>query len=119
MVRNGSADIAKGETKIKIEDCKCTQKYFKDGRGRGWSWSTEGKRYYNDRFDQVQEDWKLRGRDFDDFFLRKMTDEISSTNAQRNVTRKIRAALGKEILYCRNDSSNQMLMDAVAESAMV
>jgi hypothetical protein len=35
--------IAEGKTTIKVEDCKSTHRYFKDGSGRGRSWSVEGK----------------------------------------------------------------------------
>jgi hypothetical protein len=64
--------MTEGETKHKIDDCNSTHRYFKDGKGRGRSWSVEGRRYYNARFDKVVEDRKLRGNDFDKYFFEKL-----------------------------------------------
>jgi 3-oxoacyl-[acyl-carrier-protein] synthase III len=108
--------LADGETKVKIDDCTSFHRYFKDGKGRGRSWSAEGKRYYNDMFDKVIEDRNIRGEDFDNYFFEQMRDEDTSTTERRKEARKTKARLGKEVVVrCRNDFSQQMLMDEITD----
>jgi hypothetical protein len=103
--------MATGETKVKIDDCKSIHRYFKDGKGRGRSWSAEGKRFYNIMFDKVVEDRSIRGEDFDNYFFEKMRDEDTSATNKRREARQTKAKMGKEVVHCRNNFSQQMLMD--------
>jgi hypothetical protein len=32
-----------GEPKVRVKDCTSVHKFFKEGRGRGRSWSVEGR----------------------------------------------------------------------------
>ena len=58
-----------------LEDCGVKQKYFKETKGRGHSWSKEGKLYYNRMFDKVQQDRQKNGESFDEYFLEYMNKE--------------------------------------------
>jgi hypothetical protein len=70
--------IEAGARKVKVEDCKSTNKYCKEGRGRGHYWSVQGKHYYSDMFNKIEEDRTLRGEAFDAYFFTKMKEEDSA-----------------------------------------
>lgn len=61
--------------KKKLENCGVKQKYFKETKGRGHSWSREGKIYYNEMYDMIEEDRETNGEDFDLHFLECMKGE--------------------------------------------
>jgi hypothetical protein len=59
----------------RLEDCGVKQKYFKETKGRGHSWSDEGKLYFNDMYDRIEEDRENNGYGFDNYFLDFMKKE--------------------------------------------
>jgi hypothetical protein len=65
-------------------------------------------------FDKVIEDMNIWGEDFDNYFLEKMRDEDTSATNKRQEARK-KARMGKEVVHCRNNFSQQMLMDDVTD----
>jgi hypothetical protein len=52
----------------------------------------EGKRYYNDSFDKVVEDRKLRGDDFDKYFFEKLQEEDTSSKEQGKAATRTKQA---------------------------
>jgi hypothetical protein len=67
-------------------------------------------------FDKVIEDRNIRGEDFDNYFFEQMRDKDTSTIEKRKEAKKTKARLGKEVVVCcRNDFSQQMLMDELTD----
>mgnify|MGYP006198690691 CR=1 FL=1 len=66
----------------KVEQCVSTQRFHIDGKGRGFSWSPEGKLYYNMCYQQVRNDRELNGKRFDEYFIGEMrtTEEANKRN---------------------------------------
>jgi hypothetical protein len=98
-----------GEPKVRVEDSASVHKFFKKGRGRGCSWSVEGRLYYNDMSDKTVEDINIIGDSFDQSFLSKMQEEESASNSQQRDKGKTKARLGVEVVKCRNNFDQQML----------
>jgi hypothetical protein len=63
-----------GGTK-RLEQCGVKQKYFKETKGRGHSWSNEGKLYFNEIYDKISKDRECNGEKFDKEFLDFMKKE--------------------------------------------
>ena len=63
-------DMIKNKTEVKIpmEKCVSKQRYHVDGKGRGYSWSSSGKEYYNQIYDRIDEDRLKNSKDFDKIF---------------------------------------------------
>jgi hypothetical protein len=59
----------------RLEDCGVKQKYFKDTKGRGHSWSDDGKHYFNEMYDRIETDRENHGEEFDMYFLEYMKKE--------------------------------------------
>jgi hypothetical protein len=59
----------------RLEECGVKQKYFKETKGRGHSWSTEGKLYFNESYDRISNDREHNGEMFDKEFLDYMKKE--------------------------------------------
>jgi hypothetical protein len=55
--------------KLKIEDCKSKQIYFSEGKGRGRSWSDEGKDYFNNMYKLLKQDRDENGEAFDNQYF--------------------------------------------------
>lgn len=55
-----------------LEDCGIKQKYFKESKGRGHSWSDQGKRYFNHMYDKIALDRKENGSSFNVYFKNRM-----------------------------------------------
>ena len=66
-------DLAKqpknGQKCKTVEECKSKQRYHIDGKGRGYSWSVEGKEYYNLMYGIIEKDRIINGKEFDAFFF--------------------------------------------------
>jgi hypothetical protein len=59
----------------KLEECGVKQKYFKETKGRGHSWSNDGKMYFNEAYDRISNDRERNGEIFDRDFLSFMKKE--------------------------------------------
>jgi hypothetical protein len=59
----------------KLEECGVKQKYFKETKGRGHSWSNDGKLYFNEAYDRISNDRERNGEMFDREFLSFMKKE--------------------------------------------
>jgi hypothetical protein len=96
------AELRKEDPKAKLEDCGVKQKYFKDTKGRGHSWSNAGKHYYNEMYDKVVEDRNNNGKNFDIYFLEYMMK--NSEEGKRAEKQKNRKTLHtEEAVKCRRD----------------
>lgn len=96
------AELRKEDPKAKLEDCGVKQKYFKDTKGRGHSWSNAGKIYYNELYDKVLEDRKRHGTSFDGYFLDYMIK--NSDEGKRMEKQKRKKALNTEqVIRCKRD----------------
>jgi hypothetical protein len=86
----------------RLEDCGVKQKYFKETKGRGHSWSDEGKLYFNEMYDSIKADRENNGVVFDKYFLEFMKKESNEGKRQE----KIQTKQGKpetEKIKLRND----------------
>jgi hypothetical protein len=59
----------------RLEECGVKQKYFKETKGRGHSWSNDGKLYFNESYDRISNDREDNGEIFDNEFLEYMKKE--------------------------------------------
>ena len=69
------SSLKNGHGKKTLEQCIEKQIYFNEGKGRGKSWNTEGKIYYNDMYKNLIEDCLTNGKEFDNKFLNWILDE--------------------------------------------
>jgi hypothetical protein len=86
----------------RLEDCGVKQKYFKETKGRGHSWSDEGKIYFNEMYDRIKTDRDTYGVDYDKYFLEFMKKESNEGKRQE----KLQTKIGKpetEKIKLRND----------------
>ena len=62
-----------------------TQRFHIDGKGRGFSWSSDGKLYYNSCYQQVRNDRELNGKQFDEYFIGEMrtTEEANKRSKDK------------------------------------
>jgi hypothetical protein len=96
------AEMKKRDPKAKLEDCGVKQLYFKDTKGRGHSWSNEGKMYYNEMYDRVLEDRKDNGKDFDEFFLNYMKQNSEEGKRLEKHKKKERVE-ATPVIKCKRD----------------
>jgi hypothetical protein len=96
------AEMKKRDPKAKLEDCGVKQLYFKDTKGRGHSWSNEGKMYYNEMYDRVLEDRKENGKDFDEFFLNYMKQNSDEGKRLEKHKKKERVE-ATPVIKCKRD----------------
>jgi hypothetical protein len=96
------AEMKKKDPKAKLEDCGVKQIYFKETKGRGHSWSNEGKIYYNDMYDRVLADRNENGDDFDEYFLTymKQNSEEGKRLEKHKKKEKVEEA---PIIKCKRD----------------
>jgi hypothetical protein len=59
----------------RLKDCGVKQKYFKENKGCGHSWSDEGLLYFNKMYDRIEAGRETYGADFDKLFLEFMKKE--------------------------------------------
>jgi hypothetical protein len=96
------AELKKHDPKARLEDCGVKQIYFKDTKGRGHSWSNEGKLYYNDMYDKILEDRNDNGHSFNEHFLEYM--KLNSDEGRRLDKHKKRPTVeAPAIIKCRRD----------------
>jgi hypothetical protein len=96
------AEMKKHDPKAKLEDCGVKQIYFKDTKGRGHSWSNEGKNYYNNRYDEIVEDRVGHGQKFNEHFIEYMKN--NSDEGKRLEKHKKRPTVETTtIVKCRRD----------------
>jgi hypothetical protein len=72
----------------RLENCGVKQKYFKETKGRGHSWSDGGKLYFNDMYDKIEEDREKYGDQFDTYFLEFMKKESNEGKRQEKLQLK-------------------------------
>jgi hypothetical protein len=97
MKKDNGATAAK-----RLEDCGVKQKYFKETKGRGHSWSDEGKLYFNEIYDRIEEDRTHNGDTFDKYFLEIMKKESNEgKRLEKLKTKQSKPESGKIVL--RND----------------
>jgi hypothetical protein len=75
-----------GSKKVTEYDVK--QRYFVDRKGRGHSWSDEGREFFNERYESVAEDRKQYGKAFDADFLKRMNGEYDVDVKRKQAKRK-------------------------------
>jgi hypothetical protein len=87
-------------TAVKVDNCQAKQLYFSEGKGKGKSWSNEGKKYFNYLCEKIREDRKERGSVFDKQYLENVIEYKFHKK-----TKKISGALSnvKEKITCYND----------------
>jgi hypothetical protein len=89
-----------------VEECVSKQKYHIDGKGRGYSWSVEGKEYYNRMYMEIEKDRIINGKEFDAYFLKSMISDEMKKEEKR--MEKRRGGISKEfvihkVVRCKND----------------
>lgn len=89
-----------------VEECHSKQRYHIDGKGRGYSWSVEGKEYYNQMYTSIEKDRIINGKEFDAIYLKKMISDEMIREGKR--FEKRRGGVSKEIVIhkivrCKND----------------
>ena len=101
-------DMIKNKTEVKIpmEKCVSKQRYHVEGTGRGYSWSSSGKEYYNQIYDRIDEDCLKNSKEFDKYFLDYMII-MEETRAEQKQSKKRKKTVhpDSEIknVRCRND----------------
>ena len=100
---------------VSVEQLKSKQAYFKEGKGRGRSWSEEGKQYYNKMYEQVKLDRVNNGEKFDEFFLGRMRGEDESEKQRKRDQRKSNASLNKDVVRCRHDFQESLMDDLMED----
>jgi hypothetical protein len=86
----------------RLEDCGVKQKYFKETKGRGHSWSDQGKLYFNESYDRIDKDREHSGEMFDIDFLEFMKKEsIEGKRLEKLQTKQIKPV--SERILIRND----------------
>jgi hypothetical protein len=58
-----------GGRDLRIDECENKQIYFTDKGGRGRTWTTEGKKYFNRMCEKIKKDREKNGDSFDKQFL--------------------------------------------------
>jgi hypothetical protein len=84
--------------KIKIDECQNKQLYFCEGKGRGRSWSNEGRTFYNTIYSRIAHDRQTNQNQFDKMFL----DEKGTKEGSR---RKREEAKMNTVVECYSDFS--------------
>jgi hypothetical protein len=89
----------------KVEQCVSTQRFHIDGKGRGFSWSPEGKLYYNMCYQQIRNDRELNGKRFDEYFIGEMrtTEEANKRNRDSNKRKGTDNNENVQVVRCHND----------------
>jgi hypothetical protein len=90
-----------GGTKM-LEECGVQQKYFKETKGRGHSWSNEGKLYFNGIYDRISNDRERNGEMFNKEFLEFMKKESNEGKRLEKLQTK-QSKPESERIYIRND----------------
>ena len=94
-------EIAEHGKGMKVENCKSKQRFHVEGKGRGFSWSSQGKLYYNTRFNEILRDREKNGKSFDEYFIGEMRSEDESLKRRKD-KRKQHSSNQMEI-RCLND----------------
>jgi hypothetical protein len=92
-----------GLPKKKVGDLTSKQRFFVEGQGRGKSWSTEGRQYYNLMFELIRADRTTRGQAFDQYYLEKLQQEDNQCQSVRRDRRRSKARLATERIECHNN----------------
>lgn len=74
----------------KLGECIANQLYFVEGKGRGRSWTFEGKKYYNEMYKKIVEDRIVNGDAFDNKILNAYLDQNVGKRRKRNNSNNIR-----------------------------
>lgn len=89
----------------KVRELEAKQKYMEKD-GRGYSYSKEGKNYYNQMFDFVLDDRSLNGIEFDNQLLNHLN--ASDKNYQENARSKKMVKERDIEVVCRHAGPNKM-----------
>jgi hypothetical protein len=86
----------------RLDECGVKQKYFKETKGRGHSWSNEGKIYFNNIYDKIEQDRDDNGDKFDEYFLEYMrTESNEGKRLDKLQTKQSKPVI--ETIVLRND----------------
>jgi hypothetical protein len=96
------AELRKEDSKAKLEECGVKQMYFKETKGRGHSWSNEGKMYYNEMYDKVLADREVNGERFDEHFLHYMKNNSEEGKRLEKHKKKVRVDT-TPVIRCKRD----------------
>jgi GH18 family chitinase len=83
-----SEKMEMGVKKVKLEDCRSKQLYFDERKGRGRSWSDEGKIYFNETYKAIVSDRLQYGDNFDKEYLQNMKMKNKPVSINNNKTSK-------------------------------
>jgi hypothetical protein len=86
----------------RLEECGVKQKYFKETKGRGHSWSKEGKLYFNQIYDSISKDRDHNGELFDNEFLEYMKKESNEGKRLEKLKTKLIKPESEKVVI-RND----------------
>jgi hypothetical protein len=95
-----TAHIKSGNKKISLEGCVVTQKFMEEGKGRGRSWTNEGKMYYNEMFKAITVDRQMKGGMFDDRFL-----EMIRERKRKTLIKEVKPEIANIKVACITDLS--------------
>jgi hypothetical protein len=86
-----------------IKSCNTKQKFFDPKVGRGYSWTTSGKDYYNKMFDLIKTDRLMYGKHFDEQLLASFTTMNDEGLRNKREKRRKLAAGEKTVIVCKSD----------------
>ena len=117
-------DAMKDDQEKKVlKTCVTKQKFFDSKTGRGHSWNSAGKAYYNLLFDEITADRENYGADFDETFLDFMQEENEQFRKHKRDKRK-KVVEPKSIIICKSDyvprasRGNNMTTNSSSSSCM-
>jgi hypothetical protein len=93
-----------GGTTVKVRDTSSKQKYMEKDGGRGYSFNSAGRKYFNDRYDFAMNDRDAHGEDFDNYLFQLLNKKINheSSNCKKNKFKE-----SEPEIECRNNRNGK------------
>jgi hypothetical protein len=101
--------IKLGEKKVKLDMCTSKQLFFDERKGRGRSWSDEGKVYFNNIYKAIITDRQSNSKSFDEKYLESITQKN-----QKGINKESRDTVIK--IECMTDFSEGGMFSRTIDS---
>lgn len=116
-----------GDTNIKLENCISKQLFFDERKGRGRSWSDQGKLFFNEVYKMIINDRMKNGDKFDEEYLQniKLKNKTVSSKSKSISNEKIECMsdfsvggmFSNTFLSNDNDNKNETMLDEDSKPA--